>query len=81
MFERIKRWHQKRRDLRLIKYSMQILRSIYPELDVTTRAVLVKTVWDFVADYGENYNQPELAQFYFDEINHIVTVMNKRLSV
>ncbi len=81
MLEKIKRWRQKRQDLRLIKYSMRMLRSLYPNLGTTTRAIFVKTVWDLVADYGENYNQPELAQFYFDEINHIVTIMNKSLSV
>lgn len=79
MLQRIKRWKQKREDTRLLKYSMRIFRSIYPECGEQMRACLAQTLWDIIRDYGEKWD-PDLAQFCYDEVHKIIMI-HKGLSV
>ena len=78
MFDRIKRWRQKREDTKLLKYSMQVFRSVYPYASTETQACLAQTLWNLARAYGEQWDA-KLGQFCYDEIHKIV-MMNKGLS-
>jgi hypothetical protein len=51
---------------------MAAFRIIYPHASSRYKSLLALAVWDFIAEYGERFNQKQTAQFYFDELNRIV---------
>lgn len=79
MWQRIKKWREKREDTKLLQYSMYMFRSIYPGCSEKMRACLAQTLWDTIREYGEKWD-PDLAQFYYDEVHRIITIY-KGLSV
>ena len=73
MWERFKKWHEKRQHLKTIQYSFRILRSLYPNLDRVTQHLLVKAIEDLIADYGKEYgNVDGVVEFYSDRLEYIV---------
>lgn len=73
MWERFKKWREKRQHLKTIQYSFRILRSLYPNLDRVTQHLLVKTIEDLITDYSKEYgNADGIAEFCFDRLNHII---------
>ena len=77
MWQRLKRWREKRQHLKTIQYSFHIFRSIYPDLNKVTQHLLVKTIKDLITDYYREYgNADGVAEFYFDRLEHIVDKYN-----
>lgn len=73
MWERFKKWREKRQHLKTIQYSFRILRSLYPNLDRVTQHLLVKTIEDLITDYSKEYgNADGIAEFCFDRLEHII---------
>ena len=73
MWERFKKWREKRQHLKTIQYSFRILRSLYSNLDRVTQHLLVKAIEDLIADYGKEYSSTDgVVEFYSDRLEYIV---------
>lgn len=73
MWERFKKWREKRQHLKTIQYAFRILRSFYPSLDRVTQHLLAKAIEDLIADYDKEYGSVDgVVEFYSDHLEYIV---------
>lgn len=69
-----KNMFQKYRDRKQLKTALQLLRGLYPNINVMQQHGLVTAVWDLAVQYKDTWGDADgIAQFCFDRINYIVT--------
>jgi hypothetical protein len=71
MFEKIKRWHQKRQEQRAIRYGFRIVRSIIPNVEYTLKYCCLKTLAQLLDDYCATWGNDRFSQFYRDRLNYL----------
>ena len=81
MWERFKKWRQKRQDQKVIQYGFRVARSIIPNVECVLKYCYLKTLAQLIDDYCAAWGDDRFSQFYWDRLNYLQMFPYKGSSV
>ena len=74
MFERIKRWREKRQDKRFIQYSFQLARSIIIHITPNKKQELLDSLKELLNQYLKEWGCDDFIEFYQERFEYLAAL-------
>lgn len=71
MFERIKRWRDRRQDRRFIQYGFQLARSIIIHITPNKKQELLDTLRELLDNYLKEWGYDDFVEFYKERLDYL----------
>ena len=74
MFERIKRWRNRRRDQRFIQYGFQLARSIIIHITPCRKQELLDSLKEVLDKYRKDWGYDDFIEFYQERFDYLLSL-------
>ena len=71
MWERFKKWRQKRQDKKVNQFGFRVARAIFHYVECVLKYCYLKTLAQLIDDYCAAWGDDRFSQFYWDRLNYL----------